>query len=176
MHVTAQGYHLQYRPEEDRVLLSVDLSPQQALSMPITRRLIRGLLDALVKVAAQQSRTPAEASPLLRDSILDFEHSQSVANAVAQGNMRNVPEAKRPAEISSLVHEIKLVNQPGGGLSLIFNNSEHLITVEVASDRIHMVIATFVQIAERAGWEFPPVAGWLDPSAGVESAAHKSVN
>ena len=70
---------------------------------------------------------------------------------------------------AKLVHEIKLVPKPDGGLSLIFNNSDQLLTIEVASDRVHMVIATFVQIAERAGWEFPPAASWLESTSHNEA-------
>jgi hypothetical protein len=175
--ITAQAYHLRYIADEDRILLSVDLSPQHELAMPLTRRLTRNLLTALAKIVAERGEAAAGGNPMMRDTILDFEHNQSVANAVAEGNMRNESVEKPPAVAPMLVREVKIVPKPDGGFALVFDNSAQLLTLEVAADRIHMVIETFVQMAERSGWDFPPIASWLDPAkTAVTSAAKKTLN
>ena len=40
----------------------------------------------------------------------------------------------------------------------------------------YMVIETFLQIAERAGWDFPPIASWLEGSKNVVIPEGHSVN
>jgi hypothetical protein len=173
--INAQSYHLRYELEEDRVLLSVDLSPEHELAMALTRRLTRNFVAALAKFIADRGQVP-DVNPGLRDTILDFQHSQSVATAIAQGNMRDENRQKPPAMPPRLVREVKIVPKPDAGLALVFDNSEQLLVVEVAPERIHMVIATFVQISERAGWDFPPIASWLDASKSVEAPAGRVVN
>ena len=175
--ITAYSYHLRFLADEDRIIIAVDLSPEHELAMLLTRRLTRNLLAALAKMmsdrgpAAAVAKDPvtAAANPVLRDTILDFEHSQSVATAVAEGHMRNETREKPPAVPPRLVREVKIVPKPDSGLALIFGTGEQVLALEIAPDRIHMVIETFVQMAERAGWHFPPIASWLDPAKAAAS-------
>lgn len=182
LQVTAHAYHLRYVTEEDRIVVAVDISPEHELAMPMTRRLTRNLLGAMAKMASDkgQASVPAGTPPLVRDTILDFEHSQSVAAAVAEGHMRNETPREKPPTMPMpmrLVHEVKLVPRNNGGIALVFENGEQQLILEIAPERIHMVIETFVQMAERAGWDFPPMASWLDPAkTAVASAPGKSLN
>ena len=162
MQVTAQVYHLRHLVQEDRVLLAVDISPQHELAMLITRRLLRNVVTALAKMVTER----AGAMGAMRDTILDFEHSSRVASALAEGHIRdenrNPQEAKQLAAPLRLVQEVKVVSKKDGGVSLVFDNREQMLTLEVAPDRVHVVIETFLKIAGRAGWDFPPIAAWLE--------------
>ncbi len=173
MHITAQGFNLRYAPDEDRVLLSVVLPDGQDLSLPITRRLTRSLVDALAKIAADDKRLPAGIAPQFHETVLDFQHSQSVAEAVAEGHMRETPPPAAPVHVARLVHEVQITPKADGSLSLVFNNSEQALTIEVEAARLHIVIETFVQIADRAGWDFTAAAAWLNP---VKMAPGGAVN
>ena len=171
--ITAKTYHLRHLVDEDRVLLAADISPQHELAMLITRRLLRNLVSALAKMVSDRAAQMGS----LRDTILDFEHANSVATAFSQGYIRD--ENRNPGQLVAplrLVQEIKVVARKDGGVSLGFDNREHLLTIEVAADRIHMVIKTFLQIAERAGWDFPPIASWLEGSKNVVIPEGHSVN
>lgn len=174
--ITAQTYHLRHLVEEDRVVVVVDVPPQNELAMLLTRRLLRNLVSALAKLITDR----AAQMGALRDTILDFEHSNSVAAALAEGHMRdenrNPQQSKPLAAPLRLVKEIKLLAKKHGGLSLVFDNREQVLVIEVASDRIHMVIETFLQIAERAGWDFPPIASWLEGSKNVVVPQGHSIN
>jgi hypothetical protein len=175
MQVTARIYHLRHLLEEDRVLVAVDISPQQELAMMITRRLLRNLVTGLVKIVSDR----AAEMGAMRDTILDFEHSNSVATALAEGHIRDEnrnPQAKQLAAPLRLVQEVKLVPQNDGSLSLVFSNREQMLTIEVAASRIHIVIETFLQTAERAGWDFPPIASWLDGPKNAAVPANRSLN
>jgi len=46
----------------------------------------------------------------------------------------------------------------------------------VAPHRIHMVISMFLRMAERAGWDFPPIASWLDTSINADKTADRVIN
>jgi hypothetical protein len=178
LQITANAYHLRYAADDDRIVLSVDISSEQELGMAITRRLTRNFIAALAKFVAERVPAAKAPTPIIRETILDFEHSASVANAVAEGNMRETPREteKKPIGPPSLVREVKLVPKPDGGLGLVFDDNERLLTLDVAPERLHMVIETFVQIAERAGWDFPPLASWLSSTKQAGIPAGKTVN
>ena len=166
LQITAHSYHLRYLLDEDRILLSVALSPESELGMPVTRRLLRNLLDALAKLVDERRPAPviaaaAAANPAMRETVLDFEHGQSVAKAVAEGSMKDERRDKPLAVTPKLVREINIHSKTDGGLALVFDNGDQALTLEVSPDRIHMVIATFVQMAERAGWDLAPAASWM---------------
>jgi hypothetical protein len=176
MQVTAQVYHLRHVLKEDRVLIAVDISPQQEFAMLITRRMLRNLVSALAKLVTDR----AASMGALRDTILDFKHSSSVAAALAEGHIRdenrNPEQAKQFAVPLRLLQEVKLVSKKDGGVSLILSNGEQVLTLEVSADRVHVVIETFLKIAERAGWDFPPIASWLEGPKDVVVPQGHSVN
>jgi hypothetical protein len=176
MQVTAQVYHLRHVLKEDRVLIAVDISPQQEFAMLITRRMLRNLVSALAKLVTDR----AASMGALRDTILDFKHSSSVAAALAEGHIRdenrNPEQAKQFVVPLRLLQEVKLVSKKDGGVSLILSNGEQVLTLEVSADRVHVVIETFLKIAERAGWDFPPIASWLEGPKDVVVPQGHSVN
>jgi hypothetical protein len=174
--ITAQAYHLRYTVDEDRILLSVDISPDTELAIPITRRMTRNLVAALAKLVSERAGTGATNNPLVRDTVLDFEHSKSVADAVASGNMRDETRKKPLTMSAKPVREVNIVPKANGAIALVFDNSEQLLTLDVARERIHIVISTFIRMAERAGWDFPPIASWLEASKNVADTAGRVVN
>jgi hypothetical protein len=175
--ITAQSYHLRYLAEEDRVLFSVDVAQGQEIGIALTRRFTRNFLAAFAKFVSERVRLEAKHDSAARDAILDMEHNRSVADAIAKGSMREGPQPPAfPIPTPKLVQEAKFVSNERGGLALVFLNSEHRLVLEVGPGRIHMVLETFVKIAERAGWDFPPIASWLDPAKSAGSNAGKTVN
>jgi hypothetical protein len=176
MQVTAQIYHLRHLLKEDRVLIAVDISPQQEFAMLITRRMLRNLVSALAKMVTDR----AASMGAHRDTILDFEHSSSVAAALAEGHIRdenrNPEQAKELAVPLRLVQEIKVLSKKDGGASLLFSNGEQVLTLEISRDRIHVVIETFLKIAERAGWDFPSIASWLEGQKDVAVPESRTLN
>jgi hypothetical protein len=176
LQINAQSYHLRYIPTEDRMLLSVSVPDNREFGVFLTRRLTHGLLKALAKIVAERGAQKTVVNPALRDTILDFEHSKQVAAAVAQGTMR---EEKRETHLSvppKLINEVTIAPGADGSLSLVFDHPEQIMTLKIGSERLHMVIETFVRIAERANWDFSPLAGWLDPAKQAAGAQDRSVN
>lgn len=174
--ISAQAYHLRYVPEEDRILLLVELSSSSDLAMPMTRRLTRNLITALAKLVAGRTQAGLAGNPLARDTVLNFEYSQSVAQAIAQGNMRDESREKEVTVSSKPVREVNIVPKSNGDVALVFDNTEQALTLEVSADRIHIVISTFVRMAERAEWNFPAIASWLDAPKDAGDATARVVN
>jgi hypothetical protein len=176
LQIDAQSYHLRYLPSEDRLLLSVSAPENREFGVFLTRRLAHGLLKALAKMASERGAAGTGVNPALRDTILDFEHSKAVAAAVAQGTMR---EEQRDTQLTvppKLMHQVTIAPKQDGSLSLVFDHPEQILTLAISGERLHMVIETFVRIAERADWDFPPLAGWLDPAKQVAGAPGRSLN
>jgi hypothetical protein len=176
MQVTAQIYHLRHLVKEDRVVIAVDISPEQELAMLITRRLLRKLVSAIAKIVTDR----AASMGAMRDTILDFEHSSSVAKALAEGHIRDenrkADEEKQLVAPMRLVEEVKLVPKNDGGLSVIFDNREQMLTIEISANRIHVVIETFLNLAQRAGWDFPPMASWLEGPKDAAVPESRTIN
>ncbi len=176
LQISARTYRLRYVAEEDRLLLSVDLSPQGEIALAVTRRMTRKLVAALAKFVSERSRFGQEANPLLRDTVLEFEHTQSVAKALAEGKLRTETSDKALTIAAKPVRNVNMAAKSEGGLALTFDTSEQAITLHVAPQRIHMVISMFLRMAERAGWDFPPIASWLDTSKSVGETPERVVN
>ena len=176
LQINAQSYHLRYLPSEDRMLLSVSVPSTGEFGVVLTRRLTLGLLKALAKIAIERSTEKASVNPVLRDTLLDFEHSKQVAAALAQGKLR---EEKRDTELTvppKLICQLTITPKKDGSLTIVFDHPEQLLTLAIEAGRLHMVIETFVRVAERADWDFPPLAGWLDPAKQAAGAAGHSLN
>lgn len=176
LQIDAQSYHLRYLPGEDRLLLSASVPENREFGVFLTRRLTHGLLKTLAKIVAERGPAASGVSPAVRDTILDFEHSKQVAAAVAQGTMR---EEKRDTQLTvppKLMHQVTLAPRPNGAIAIVFDHPEQILTLTIAADRLHMVIETFVRIAERADWDFPPMAGWLDTTKPAAGAPGRALN
>lgn len=176
VHIAARTYRLRYVAEEDRLLLSADLTDETELALPLTRRITRKVVAALAKYMSDRSRVGQDTNPLLRDTVLEFEHSNSVAKALAEGKMRTEKPTKPVTVANKAVRKVNMAAKTNGGLALTFDTSEEAITLHVAPHRIHMVISMFLRMAERAGWDFLPIASWLETSKSAGETADRVVN
>jgi hypothetical protein len=174
--LAAQAYHLRYLPAEDRIVLSVDVSPECELCVPITRRLTRSLVMELAKLLSDRARAGSAEDPRLREAMLDLHHSQSLDDALAQGTMREEARQKPLSVPAQPVRKVNILEKPNGTIALVFDTSEQVLTVDVTPQRLHVVLFTFVRMAERAGWDFPPIASWLDASKEAGNVAGRVVN
>jgi hypothetical protein len=150
-------YELTYSKTEDRLLVSGDEDQVVAL----TRRLTREMLKAIAKVvAAQKSETTNE---LTRNTVLNFEHSKAVVEAYADGRARREKGKSPNAALSKLAHAVDIIGKKRGGATLVFRDTEKLLTLALDSRGIYVLMSTLLEIAVSAGWDFPEIASWLAP-------------
>jgi hypothetical protein len=72
---------IDYQPEQDRLLLRVSTDEGAELRFWLTRRLVKGLWPALIKMAEAVGEGRAQPDPVVRKAMLEFEHDKAVRQA-----------------------------------------------------------------------------------------------
>ena len=161
-------YHLKYFAEEDRLLISVDVAPAQEYAMMVTRRLLRQVLEFLSANFAKMKAEALGRDPSVQNTVLNFEHRHAVDEATATGDARKDEQHRSLIAPPLLVREIKVNPKPDGGATLSFYDGKQYLTVDLTAQRVHVFIAAVLDIAATSGWDFPPIATWLDRAAGAD--------
>lgn len=171
--INSQTYSLKYLPEEDRLLLSMEINPEQEWAVLVTRSLIKKLLGALASILENRPSQATGQSGHLRHSILQFEHSTAVDVSAARGETR---KEERPARTllapPRLAREIKLTPKEDGSVVMIFDDGDRNLTVDLTAARVHVFIGIVLELAGGAGWDFPTIASWLAGAAPDAAPAH----
>jgi hypothetical protein len=162
VNISSENFLVRYSPEEDRLLLTVDISAEHAVGMPLTRRLTRVLLNALADLVSRQREAAAQKSVALSDPSLSSEHKRIVDEAVAKGQIRKNVPPKPLASAPKRAHGFKIEERQDGAAALTLDNGEQLMTLQLAADSIHAAMSVLLNQAEAAGWDFPPISEWLD--------------
>ncbi len=171
---------MNYSAEEDRLLVAVEVQPDQEYAMGLTRRLTKLLigtladlqvkkkvadLDAERIVASPKVRKTLETvrkDPVMRDTVLNFEHAHAVAAGVASGDTRPRQQSKPLVASPKLVRNVKITPKPDGGAVIRLDDKEQVLTLDLNAQRIHSLMAGILEIAAKAGWDLPVIAAWLD--------------
>lgn len=72
---------IDYHPEQDRLLLRVSTNDGAELRFWLTRRYIKGLWPALMKMAEVIGEARIQSDPEVRKAVLEFEHEKAVRQA-----------------------------------------------------------------------------------------------
>jgi len=72
---------IDYHPAHDRLLLRVNTDDRAELRFWLTRRFVKGLWPALVKVAESVGAAQSQPDPTVRKAVLAFEHEKAVRQA-----------------------------------------------------------------------------------------------
>lgn len=72
---------IDYHPEHDRLLLRVSTNDGAELRFWLTRRYVKGLWPALMKMAEVIGEARAQPDPTVRKAVLEFEHDKAVRQA-----------------------------------------------------------------------------------------------
>lgn len=72
---------LTYTPEEDRMLMRIGTSEQSEYKLWLTRRFVRVLWGALMKIMEKESELKKNLVPEIRDAMLAMEHQEALQGA-----------------------------------------------------------------------------------------------
>jgi len=72
---------IDYHQEHDRLLLRVSTDDGSELRFWLTRRFVKGLWPALIKMAEVVGAARAQPDPVVRKALLEFEHEKAVRQA-----------------------------------------------------------------------------------------------
>lgn len=174
---SSSQFHLSYDADEDRLLVAVDAADDRRYAMAVTRRLAKLMIGALAETQVRHRADAAGANPLLRDTVLSFEHAAAVADAVSSGDTRFDQPKKPFVAAPRLVREIKLTPQPDGGVAIALDDKQQVLTINLSRPRAHSFLAGVLDLAARAGWDLPIIATWLERAAdGAPAATPKVVH
>jgi hypothetical protein len=70
-----------YQQEQDRLLLRISTDDGSELRFWLTRRFIKGLWPALMKMAEMVGEVRVQPDPVVRKAMLEFEHDKAVRQA-----------------------------------------------------------------------------------------------
>lgn len=178
------NYHVSYSAEEDRLLVAVEVKPDEDYAMALPRRLTKLVIGTLAdlqvkkKVAALDAERTAASprigktleavrrDPVMRDTVLNFEHAHAVAAGVASGDTRPRQRTKPLVASPKLVREVKITPKPDGGAVIRLNDKERVLTLDLNAQRVHSFMAGILEVATKAGWDLPVIAAWLDRAPG----------
>lgn len=96
---------IDYHPEQDRLLLRVSTSDGAELRFWLTRRFVKGLWPALMKIAETIGEARTQPDPTVRKAMLEFEHEKAVQQAdfaTPYKKMTNLPLGEEPLLITRL--------------------------------------------------------------------------
>jgi hypothetical protein len=155
-------FHLNYDAEEDRLLVSIDVADGKVYAMAMTRRLAKLLVGALADMHASRRAKALGDHALVRDTMLNFEHEQAVAEGFSSGGTRANQPKKPLAAPPRLVREIKLTPRDDGGTVMVFDDKERALTFDLDRQRVHSFMAGVLDLAQHARWDLPVIAAWLE--------------
>jgi len=182
------NYHVNYSALEDRLLISVEVAPDQEYAMGLSRRLTKQLIGTLADLqvkrkvaeldpektkaspAVRQKLETVRSNPVVRDTVLNFEHTHAVATGIASGDTRPRPQSKPLIASPRVVHEVKITPQPDGGAIIRLDDKQRILTLDLNAQRVHSLMAGILRIAGEAGWDLPVIAAWLQRAAGNVSS------
>lgn len=173
--VSSGIFHLGHDPEEDRLLVSIDVADGKVYAMAMTRRLAKLLIGSLADMHASRRGKALADQPLARDTMLNFEHEQAVAESFSSGGTRANQPKKPLVAPPRLVREIKLTPREDGGIVMVLDDKERALTFDLDQQRVHSFMAGVLDLAQRAQWDLPVIAAWLE-RAGAYSPAPKVVH
>lgn len=96
---------IDYHQEQDRLLLRVSTDDESELRFWLTRRYVKGLWPALLKMAERVGESRAHADPSTRKAVVEFEREKAVRQAdfaTPYQSARNLPLGAEPLLVTRL--------------------------------------------------------------------------
>lgn len=160
---SSHAYHLRHDLDEDRLVIAMDVDADHEFAMVLMRRLLKDLLLVLTGVSERKNEEILGRTEAVRAKVLNFEHSHAVGEAVSGGMVQKGTPRKALVSLPRLIRQIVVTPKDPGGVSIAFNEGETILRLELDAPRLHVFIASLLDVAEKAGWDLPAIAAWLHP-------------
>jgi hypothetical protein len=147
--------NMTYDAREDRIVLRVRTQDAALAALMFTRRLTRGLLGALLKLADQGAASvPAAADPVVRREVLAFQHQAQVQASDFQKPFN--PQGKPLfGEQPLLVTDVKLGGDAAQGrwkLEFVGRDG-HSLNMGLDNQGLHALIKLFNDLLPQTAWD-----------------------
>ena len=155
---------LQFDPHQDRAVLRISTTDQSEYLFWLTRRFVKLMWQALMKIVENDVQVSAQADPGNKKAVLAFQHEQAVQAADFDTKYEK-QAAKRPlGDAPILLAKLQLKKSPQGTdiLSLTPMDGQG---VELRVDRrmVHSLCKLLTDVSKKAEWNLslsiaPPAA------------------
>jgi len=159
---TVNTLRMGFLETEDRLLVDF-VYPDHSLSMLITRRIIRRVIQGIAQVLAQSSPVLARVPASHKTEVLVWEHLSAIqpeAEAAGGDGGEKAPALHSPQPWQLLT---KLdINTLPNSFSLRFESrSGTVIDMSMSRPELHRLLASLRQLARHSEWDLDTEIGWL---------------
>ncbi len=153
--VRLQQLSVEFDAEQDRLLLRISTSAGSEFRLWITRRYLKLLWTALLKLAeALHPQTQVQANPEARRALVGMEHEQAVSQADFSKPFEAKPRATPLGEAPLLLARIEGGKSPAGLPMLALHPAQgHGVTLTLDPVLLHSLLRLLAQAATQAGWD-----------------------
>ena len=147
-------FQIAFVAEQDRILLRISTQDKAELRLWMTRRVVRLLWGALLKMisAAPDKETPVEHHK--REAILQFEHQSAVEQADFKTPFQEAADSYPLGEEGVLVASMQISRKPSGAciLKLIPKQGKG-VTINFEDKMMHSFMEMLIDSSKRAEWD-----------------------
>jgi hypothetical protein len=144
---------IDYHQEQDRLLLRVSTDDGAELRFWLTRRFVKALWPALLKMAEAVGEARTQPDPAVRKAVLEFEHDRAVRQAdfaTPYKSASNLPLGAEPLLLSRLRARR---DAPGNVIVSMHPAQGHGIDVAMDAMLLHSFTRLLQGAAARTEWE-----------------------
>lgn len=146
---------IEFNPEHDRLLMSVSTRDNQELQFWLTRRCVKLLWPALVKLAAANPRVAAATGDDARAAVLVFEHERALSATDFSTPYEKNADRERPLGPQPVLvarFQTRVIATGGHMVSIAPLNGQG-IDLSLDEKLLHSLMRLIQQAVERADWD-----------------------
>lgn len=146
-------FQIAFVAEQDRMLLRISTRDKAELRLWLTRRVIRLLWDAMLKIieVEPEKDTPIEADK--REAILHFEHQSAVEQADFETPFQEAADSYPLGEEGVLVASMQISRRPDGVYILKLSPKQGKgININLDDKLMHSMMEMLIDSSSRAEW------------------------
>ena len=147
-------FQMAFVAEQDRMLLRISTRDKAELRLWMTRRVVKLLWGALLKIIEDgpEKNTPIE--PHKREAILQFEHQSAVEQADFKTPFQEAADSYPLGEEGVLVANMQISRKPNSACSLKLSPKQGKgVTINLDDKLMHSFMEMLIDSSKRAEWD-----------------------
>ncbi len=142
-----------YVPEADRLLLRISTADKSEFRFWLTRRYVRLLWPAVLKLLRDNPQVKAQENSLNRDTVLDFQHQQAMQQGDFSTRYQADAEATPLGEEPLLLAKLQLGQGKKSPVLNLAPLKGHGVNLALPGPLLHSFAGMLVQAVKQAEWD-----------------------
>jgi hypothetical protein len=157
---SASTIRMGFLEPDDRLLLDF-VYPDETITLLITRRIARRMIQGLAQMLANADAAMARVPASHKTEMLIWEHLSARQPAMGGGEDAATEQPPRKTKPWPLLEKLDISAQKNG-FHLSFHGSDgSLATLDTNRGELHRLLASLRQLARHADWDLDTEVGWL---------------